>query len=815
MENKTITPSHSCFYCGVIDPTNVVQCTEDDCGKWFCNNKRGVFKSHIFLHLSWSLHRKVKLDPSHRHKPSKLCCSNCGHDNILSLSAMRFKGEMILLCSDQCMTLKKFETAKREKPLISENRIWRGLVNLSKKEVLSTTTQPDLPELIQKEFGYLKKDIPIDHQQKKAIKDHPVKGQYKDIQEYRAVFEFLVSAEEEYSRKIMKNLTQSNVEVKWIWPQRGETLYAELDRTNEDHFNGRLKTGDKLSIRIPGGTEILGYIEPLKPERNIRLKIEDPSRVKSRIRSSSIDCTVSFVWTAVSFDRMKEALKMLELNPHLLPPKLLNYLLGNEDPTPNNSGQKNGKASSSSSINLLKDFSDIQEYKQLNESQKEAAEGSLGSSPLFLIQGPPGTGKTKTLVAIISQLSTRLRAERKKSKILLCAPSNVAANELAERLVRAGVPGIVRVFAFSKEKDQQLSSRIDMIALHRRLRREADPKLKHYFEMKDQGRMLSNNEYYDFKDRRRALELAILKEAQIICCTCITASSPALNDFFFNYVIIDEAGQATEPESLTPWLKGVQKVILAGDHKQIGPIITCKEAQYAGLNKSLFERLFATAPHIRLAWQYRMHPHISEFPSNHFYDGELKTHPSVKRPLNPALKWRKNLPSYFHHVIGLEEIPVAGVSYFNREEASVIKSTVLRLISSGIKPEVIGIISPYNGQKNYLAKMFDQSENLKAVEISSVDGFQGREKDYIVVSCVRSNEELGVGFLSDEKRLNVTITRAKYGLIICGNAETLCQDPNWKALLKYYKEKNLLLEGDSTCLQVAQANLNYKQHKFD
>lgn len=154
-------------------------------------------------------------------------------------------------------------------------------------------------------------------------------------------------------------------------------------------------------------------------------------------------------------------------------------------------------------------------------------------------------------------------------------------------------------------------------------------------------------------------------------------------------------------------------------------------------------------------------------------------------------------PNFFYHIRGKEEIPITGVSQMNRDEAQAVKKIVYSLIDSGVNPHQIGVITPYNGQKMHLIGLIENRPSLKGkIDISSVDGFQGGEKDFIIISCVRSNKEIGLGFLVDPQRLNVALTRAKHGLIVCGNAEVLRQDSNWGALLEDYNEKGNLMFGE-------------------
>lgn len=227
-----------------------------------------------------------------------------------------------------------------------------------------------------------------------------------------------------------------------------------------------------------------------------------------------------------------------------------------------------------------------------------------------------------------------------------------------------------------------------------------------------------------------------MENADVICCTCITAADPRLNDFTFRYVLIDEATQAIEPECLLPLLHGAKQAILVGDHRQLGPVITCRETKAAGLDKSLFERMVSMGIRpVRLQVQYRMHPELTAFPSNTFYEGTLQNGVTISdRQYEGDFPWpNRAKPMFFFNLLGAEEISASGTSFLNRTEATHVEKVVNALIRSGVKAQNLGIITPYKGQRayivNYLAKNGALNPEIyKSIECASVDGFQGREK---------------------------------------------------------------------------------------
>lgn len=268
----------------------------------------------------------------------------------------------------------------------------------------------------------------------------------------------------------------------------------------------------------------------------------------------------------------------------------------------------------------------------------------------------------------------------------------------------------------------------------------------------------------------------------MICCTCVGAGDPRVAKLRFRTVLVDEATQASEPECMIPLILGCKQAVLVGDHQQLGPVIMNKKAARAGLCQSLFERLVILGIRpIRLQVQYRMHPCLSEFPSNMFYEGTLQNGITTQERLrkNVDFPWPvPETPMMFYVNLGNEEISTSGTSYLNRTEASNCEKIVTRFMKAGILPSQIGIVTPYEGQRSYIVQYMQFNGSLrkdlyKEIEVASVDAFQGREKDYIILSCVRSNEHQGIGFLSDPRRLNVALTRAKYGVVILGNPKIL------------------------------------------
>ena len=346
---------------------------------------------------------------------------------------------------------------------------------------------------------------------------------------------------------------------------------------------------------------------------------------------------------------------------------------------------------------------------------------------------------------------------------------------------------VLRVFAKSREyiyiEDELLN-----ISLHK--------KLKEKLNLDDISEIP--------KDELQEVIEEITTDADIVIATCSTSWDERISKQNFPFIIIDEVTQCCEIESLIPIVHGCKHLTLIGDQKQLGPIVLHPKAQETGMKVSLFERMLKLYPELLnlLITQYRMHEEIIKFPSMEFYDNKIENDPSIKNRINEKFNskfnWPNNpIPLIFIHVNGKEKVIQSGKSKQNEEEAKIVSLYIDKLVSLGIEFNNIGIITPYAAQKILIHKQLKlkYKNTIGNLKISSVDGFQGREKDFIILSNVRSNKENNIGFLKDFRRLNVSITRARCGMIIIGNAKCLYNASKiWYKFIDYYQSKNLLFK---------------------
>jgi len=401
----------------------------------------------------------------------------------------------------------------------------------------------------------------------------------------------------------------------------------------------------------------------------------------------------------------------------------------------------------------------------LNASQRLAVEGAA-TNRLTLVQGPPGTGKTAVAIRILQHWARLAKSEAASNAtgssnnnntgsnpILATSDSNIAVDNLVEgcanvglRVVRLGRPEAIRPELLRHCIDQPKSN--------------------------GSGGGYGSMSATAFKDKMK-----ILKNAQVICCTCIGSGGDILDNMTFERVLVDEATQATEPAVLVPLTRSCRQLVLVGDHCQLPPTVLSTRAEEEGLGVPLFSRMVACGvPPFMLDTQYRMHPAIAMFPSDLFYGGKLRNgvSPPERRPL-AGFPWpREEFPVAFVPVQSGIEMD-DGVSKLNEAEAAAACDAVAALLAGGqCTVSDIAVVTPYAAQARLIRRMTRQLTRAPPyVEVSSTDGFQGREKEAVVFSAVRSNSYGTVGFVSDWRRVNVSFTRARRALIVIGNDQTL------------------------------------------
>ena len=451
----------------------------------------------------------------------------------------------------------------------------------------------------------------------------------------------------------------------------------------------------------------------------------------------------------------------------------------------------------------------------LNPTQEKAVNEVLWAKDVAIVHGPPGTGKTTTLVEAINETLMR------ESQVLVCAQSNMAVDWISEKLVDRGV-NVLRIGNPTRVNDKMLG-----FTYERRF--EAHPDYPQLWAIRKAIRELRKNrkkgsESYHQKLERlksRATELEIrinselLGEARVIACTLVGSAHRLLEGMKFGTLFIDEAAQALETACWIP-MRRATRVILAGDHCQLPPTVKSIAALRAGLGKTLMERIAENKPEVvtLLKIQYRMNEEIMRFSSDWFYHGEVESAPQIKyrsileddSPItwidtsneenqvtiegDDVVSGEKRDDMNFH-----EQFVGESFGRINKAEADLTLLTLAEYLTQVGKRRVleesidVGIISPYRAQVQYLKRLLKKYEFFKPyrrlISVNTVDGFQGQERDVILISLVRSNDEGQIGFLKDLRRMNVAMTRARMKLIILGDKSTMTKHPFYQKLWEY------------------------------
>ena len=620
--------------------------------------------------------------------------------------------------------------------------------------------------------------------------------------------------------------------VETVYSSYGKYLCQFQKRTNSDFENkiskykfdsgdvvGLFQYGDKIHEK-PLYRGIVSQFNSKKIVVAFDEEIEEESLPKNI-------CLVQLV-NQVTYDRIKnglEKLKQMEFNDKSL--NLVNVLFEIFEPTFNESTERK---------NYIKNLSFFNN--ELNESQKDAVRFALEVNEIGLIHGPPGTGKTTTIVEVILQLV------KLGNKILVVAPSNIAVDNIGEKLIhyksilsgkdskinlnfdlcRIGHPARLLPSVISNCLDTKVENS-DNTQFVKKVKREMD-KIKRELqkidykekEKKFQLKQELKDKREDIKGSYKNTVFDIYRKANIILSTCISSGENYLNlaiskENPFDYVIIDECAQGTECLCWVPILQG-KKVILAGDHLQLPPTIKSKNAEYV-LSYTLFDRMISTYGDKvtrLLDTQYRMNEKIMKFSSIELYEDKLIADASVKNHTLKDLiseRYNKNKAALEEIIsnddFGIFDKPLvllntSGLDFFETKDTETLSSfnvaetelckKIIDYLKDKLKAENndIGIITPYSAQVANLSKKITQDE-YRGLEISTVDGFQGREKEIIVLSLVRSNQKHQVGFLSDKRRLNVAITRPRRMLIVVGDIDTITNgNENENLFLKHFGE---------------------------
>ena len=628
----------------------------------------------------------------------------------------------------------------------------------------------------------------------------------KYVKKWKELIDIERTHEIEYHKNEIRRLGKKREKYgRAILNLNGKIIGEEFGKTIVRYSKGE-DLGD-LDIGI-GDVVLISKGDPLKSNLLgdvIRMgnKFIDISFDKIPPRWALRDVRIDLYTNDITFKRMKGALKQILKKDN----KIIDIILGIKKPN---------------KIKKLEDLEFIDT--SLNDVQKQAVKLAVSSEDLFLVHGPPGTGKTRTLTEII------LQETKKGKKILVCADSNIAVDNILKNLAKYNLDNVVRIghpsrintelIEYSLHYKLILSNKYPQMEMFRYHIKSLMDEKENYIKptpqyrrgltnaqikkyalkkknirgipskiIKSMAKWLETSEkikemYEKLKNIESNIIKEVLKKHNIVIATNSMAGSEFLKDIEFDVCIIDEGSQSMEVSCLIPIIKS-KKLIISGDHKQLPPTVLSNLEE---LKKTLFERLIEEHPDfsIMLKVQYRMNEKIMKFPSEMFYNGLLIAHDSVKNQtildlliskIDPNDKEIINeKPIIFIDCNGEEKRDKESLSYYNVEEGKIVKKFVDIFLKYKIP---VSVITPYDAQVKYLKRILEEK-----IEINSIDGFQGRENEIIIVSFVRTKD---LGFLRDLRRLNVAITRAKRKLVLIGNEKNLKKHEIYKKLIEYCK----------------------------
>jgi superfamily I DNA and/or RNA helicase len=576
-------------------------------------------------------------------------------------------------------------------------------------------------------------------------------------------------------------LTWYPIAIRNTEPSRGDYLTVEMERPSHQDIAHQFRFGVPavlFSNHDPKKDRVEGTITH---QNNNRLKITlFTDGLPDWSRDGKLG--VELLFDNNSYDEMQNALKQASAIREKPEGKLTRILTGESSPQ----------------FLAQKEFPVLP---GLNQSQQAAVHQILSAQDLAIVHGPPGTGKTTTLVQAIKALIAQ-----DQQQIMVMAPSNTAVDLLSEKLSIEGL-NVLRIGNPARVSEKLMSLTLDnKMAEHsyvkdvKKLKKQASEyknmahKYKRSFGKAEryQRKALFDEAHKIMREVDKTEQFIIddlVSKAQVITATLVGSNHYTIRDVKFNTVVIDEAGQALEPACWIPILKA-QKLVMAGDHLQLPPTIKSNEAARGGLNTTLLEKCVALYPEavILLDEQYRMNETIMGFSSKEFYGGRLK----ANAPVAHQLLFPGDLPLTFIDTAGCGfDEKLEGTSSVNPEEAAFLIKHLTGLAEE-LKADAfptVAVISPYKEQIRMLQELTSESEILKSfsdkISVNTIDSFQGQERDIVYISMARSNMSGDIGFLSDIRRMNVAITRAKKKLVIIGDSSTLGNFPFYTDLIKY------------------------------
>ena len=599
---------------------------------------------------------------------------------------------------------------------------------------------------------------------------------YDSVLQYRAVWQQMVQAAGSHERRQCEQQQRVAVPVRWQRDLNGGWCVAVFSVPP-----GTGRVGERYSLVREGAADGAPAWQGVQTVRGVTRAGGGKDEVRAVgatvPKADRAGCSYTIVpqFNATNYERSQTALRIMAADTALTSRGLISRLVG--------------VAVAASSLRVRMPPADLTPpgMPTLDPYQSAAVRGCL-QSVLALIQGPPGTGKTATVAAHVFHL-----VRQGAGSVLVCAPSNAAATRIAEYLRGLGLQ-VLRHFSKARE--------VEAAAVHAELR------LAHHaagvdsdnartvgklIELKAEFGAAADSDERLLGELQEAVNDEAMRRADVVVCTTMTAGSTEIARHVFKLVVIDEAAQATEADTVVPLILGAERLVLVGDHRQLGPVVKHMPSLRAGMGVSLFERLAGgSIPQFLLATQYRMHPELSVYAGQAFYDGRLRDGVTAEQRASHVQWPVASYPGYFHDVPANDRF--VGTSRANDAEATVVVATVGWLLGQRVPASDIGIIATYGAQVSVIRRALDRARSGSVV-VNTVDSYQGQERAFIIISFVRGAGGGSLSFLEMAPRLNVAMTRCQRGRICIGNAATMRRGTLLRDLVRHHEARGAVLRG--------------------
>ena len=654
--------SIKCLICHQCDEKYLISCK--DCGYYFCNNLYQK-TSHIILHLKQSKHERICLSPFEQ----EIKCGNCEDKNIFNLKFWKSKKKLSILC-EKCVGNKDFY-----RKIVDNKKINEEILPIPNDYPLKVDTDMDSTiQLLNNKINELK-DINLPSVCLTFINKEIYCRIFRDLLEHEIL---TIESEDKFEKSYKYDLKFTKV---------GDSDYiAEITNTFQLKHNFLFYKNQLLYIK--SNNEEKGFIGKVINKENNKITIYCLDLKKE---FADFSFNIKNKQTIGSYERMKNGLTKFQSNKNYMNKDIEQLILGKFSDKFSNKNEYIKENEIPTKLNILE-----LESLRLNKSQEEAIFNCF-KNKLTLIKGPPGTGKS-TVLSILAYHLITLKSKSKEHKILICAPSNRAVDNISFLLKKIKDIKFVRVLSPEKELSDDIDKTncLDKLSKEEIFRNpEENKRILELIKKRENYSHLKKSDDEEYTNLRQNIENKILNSCDIIISTINNSSDPRLKKYSFQIVIIDEASQSLEPDTLLPLLHNSKMAVLIGDEKQLGPTVISKECDICGLNISLFERLcyyYEGSNFISLLnEQYRMPEFLYRFSNQSFYNNEVIT---KTKDINftSGFPWPdKNIPSAFYHHTGIEE-ESENSSYFNEKEIQLIFENVNKLIKIGIKVKILELL---------------------------------------------------------------------------------------------------------------------------